>query len=151
MFTPVVSTPMRVVYNRSINTSMEAVFNAWADPSLLRLWIAPTKDHIVTVSRHELREGGEYCINMLNQRKEKLHVFWGNYRKVEPPHLLSFTWNWEECSLYLGETVATLQLEDIGGRTELTLIHEEFASEDMRNRQSREWGDALDRLAKLLT
>jgi uncharacterized protein YndB with AHSA1/START domain len=150
MFTPVISTPMRLVFNRSINTRMEAVFNAWTDPFWLKQWIAPSKEHIVSVSRQELREGGEYCINMINTRKKKLHSFYGVYRKFDPPHHLVFTWNWEECSLHMGESVARLELEDVGGRTELTLIHEEFPNEEIRNRQSREWGEALDRLAKVL-
>lgn len=86
--------------------------------------------------------GGRYLIVMSDGTREIPHE--GEYLRVEPPHLLSFTWNSEPA----GSTVVTVRLSAVsGGHTRLVLTQERFATAEARDGHRNGWGRILARLA----
>jgi uncharacterized protein YndB with AHSA1/START domain len=75
----------------------------------------------------------------------------GEFRDVEPPARLAYTFRWEEPTPDDRETVVTLSLRDLDASTELSLVQGAFATEERRALHERGWTEALDRLEELLS
>lgn len=72
----------------------------------------------------------------------------GEYRLIEPPSRIEFTWQWD------GETEVTtvaVLLDAHPDGTELTFIHSGFADTTTRDDHVQGWSDCLDRLTAHLT
>ena len=79
-----------------------------------------------------------------------MSVVSGTYREIVPPERLVFTWAWEEdVSTHRAghESIVTVTLRAVGGRTELTLRHERLES-DFVPRQPRPGLERLPRQAR---
>jgi uncharacterized protein YndB with AHSA1/START domain len=127
----------RLRLTRTLGAPVERVWRAFTDPARLAAWLWP--ERAGTVAEIDLRPGGLYRID---GRAAGFGVT-GEYRIVEPPRLLVFTWQWA------GEeevTLVTLTLAAAGAGTELTLVHEQFASATVRDEHRQGWSDCLDRL-----
>ena len=48
------------------------------------------------------------------------------------------------------ETLVTVTFRDVGGKTEMTLLHERFANTEARDSHSHGWTGSFDKLAELL-
>lgn len=71
----------------------------------------------------------------------------GVYREIAPPERLVFTHIWDDQDGIPGqETVVTVTLEDLDGKTRLTLHQALFASVASRDGHSGGWSEALERL-----
>jgi uncharacterized protein YndB with AHSA1/START domain len=64
-----------------------------------------------------------------------------------PPERLVFTWEW--VSAAERESRVTVFIKPRDGDTELTVIHEQFFDEAVRNNHRWGWGGALDKLETL--
>ncbi len=83
------------------------------------------------------------------------YIVGGEYREVNPPEKLVFTWIWEEMPLDISDwappvTLVTVEFFDCDGATEIVLTHEQFPDERMRDEHNNEWGGCIDRLAQYL-
>lgn len=134
---------------RTFNASREAVFHAWTDPIALGKWFRPNPAFETPEAEVDLRVGGSYRFTMQAPDGEQFKGF-GTYREIEPPRKLVFTWNWEDSVIEPTETLVTLELRDLGGKTELTLRHEGFSSENAREQHGHGWAGCLDNLQTLL-
>ena len=56
----------------------------------------------------------------------------GQFREVEPPARLSFTFAWEDPDPDDVETLVELSFEDVGGSTEVGLTQGSFKTEERR-------------------
>jgi uncharacterized protein YndB with AHSA1/START domain len=61
----------------------------------------------------DLRVGGRYRLGMTGP-DGKTHVAVGVYRDVHRPVRLAFTWDWEEPTNRVGETLVTVEFKDAG-------------------------------------
>ena len=52
--------------------------------------------------------------------------------------------------LFRSETLVTVEFRDLGGSTEIVLIHERFSNLEEREKHSHGWTGCLDQLAKIL-
>ena len=144
-------TTLRV--RRVIKAPRERVFRAWTDAEQLERWFLPVGGS----SRVELdvRVGGRFRITMLQPfarhvlRMKPWHCV-GTYLEVEPPERLVFTFTWEGAPWDLGESLVTVELRDLGGATELELLHERNRNRRVRAFHSSGWGFVLWRMARLL-
>jgi uncharacterized protein YndB with AHSA1/START domain len=86
----------------------------------------------------------------------------GEFRRVEPPHLVVFTWGFADdgaasrtkggeassaSAMPAGSTRVTITLDDEDGGTRLTLRHENLPSEELRTGHEVAWNTYLPRLA----
>src|SRR5262245_19879042 len=133
--------PHRLVVRRYIRATPEEVFSAWTDPNSIAEWMCPG-----TVRRSDaqldVRVGGKFRITMQNPDSETEHT--GEYRVVEPPSKLVFTW----ISVHTDNqpTLVTVELLPVGRHTEMILTHENFVKETAVPKHQKGWTDIADKL-----
>ena len=105
----------------------------------MREWMSPAGEAEAEV---DLRVGGAFRVTMKGQGLTIDHH--GQYREVDPPRRLVFTW----VSRYTGAepSLFTVDLEPAGGGTELRIVHERLP-EDVAEALGGGWAAMLDRLA----
>jgi uncharacterized protein YndB with AHSA1/START domain len=75
----------------------------------------------------DLKVGGRYRLAMTSP-DGKAHVAIGEYKDVQRPARLAFTWDWEDEASRVGDTLVTVELNAVGDDvTEVVLTHERFA------------------------
>lgn len=132
---------------RTFDAPAEQVFEALRDPELLRQWAAPDEHRTVAVEM-DFREGGSYRRRM-RFPDGSAHVLSGEYRKIDPPRRLVYTYRWETMPAAL-DTLVEIDLVERAGRTELRLVHSGFEAEETADDHRGGWESCLDQLAKLL-
>lgn len=133
---------------RTFTAPRDRVFRAWTDAGELSRWFAPSDEYTTKVIALDVRVGGRYRVEM-HSPSGNVHIVVGTFREVRPPEKLVFTWAWEGKDM--GETLVTLEFHDRGGSTNLTLTHELFPTQELRDEHNRGWDGCLTRLAKLVT
>jgi len=136
---------------RMLDAPRERVFKAWTDPVQMSRWMGPGAIR-AEVTAMDARPGGGYAITMHGTPKG-MSVVRGVYREIVPPERLVFTWAWEEDTVTHRaghESVVTVTLRDVGGRTELTLLHERLESPASRDSHAEGWTGCLDKFGPYL-
>jgi uncharacterized protein YndB with AHSA1/START domain len=149
MATVTPTTETTLVLRRTFAAPQSKVFHAWTDPRHLKRWFAPSDDFEVSVAEVDLRVGGKYRIGMKPADKEETYIVIGEYREIDAPRRLVYSWAWEG-DQETGETIVTVEFRAVGAGTELMLKHEFFPNPDARRRHEEGWSGCLDRFARLL-
>jgi uncharacterized protein YndB with AHSA1/START domain len=123
-------------------------YRALTDPKELAKWWGPRGFTIPSVD-FDPSVGGTYRIAMHPPEGDLFHLS-GEFRGVDPPARLAFTFRWEPPDPDDRETLATLSLEERGGETEVQLIQGRFATEERLAIHEGGWTDSFERLAELL-
>jgi uncharacterized protein YndB with AHSA1/START domain len=134
---------------RVLPAARPVVFAALTEPEELAKWWGPAGFTAPGVDV-DLRVGGAYRIAMQPPDGELFHLA-GEYRDVDPPALVSYTFRWEEPDPDDRETLVTLSLGDLGESTELRFTQGPFATEARRALHEQGWTDGLERLQQLLS
>jgi len=135
-----------IVITRVLDAPRELVFEAWTRPEHLARWFGPhgfSAPDIVA----DVRKGGAWraCIRSPEGTDYWMH---GVYREVVPPERLVFTHIWEEGHSSPGhETLVTVRLDDLDGKTKLTFHKAVVESLAERISQGQGWSECLHRLA----
>lgn len=137
-----------IIKKINIDAPVSKVWKALTDPESLGQWITMPNNIIPVI-------GGEFMFEA-ESRDE-----WGNWDKMIkckvteliPEKKISYTWASE---LIKGETLVSFELNDIKGKTELTLTHSgwENLSEDQakwKESHNKGWRDLLSRLEQSLS
>ncbi len=139
---------VKLVIRRRYAASRERIWSAWTDPEETKN-IHPA-EMTVPDFQCDFRVGGSYRLTMQRPDGEK-YIAKGVYREIQPPERLVYTWTWEEDTPQEErETLVTLELRDLGGKTELVLTHDGLASEESREAHNGGWGQTLDSLGKIV-
>ena len=125
------------------------VFKACTEPDELAKWWGPRGFTAPSIEL-DLRVGGTYRIAMQPPDGDLFHLS-GEFREVDPPARLSYTFRWEPPDRDDQETVVTLSFEDLGESAELLFEQGVFATESRRALHEQGWTDALDRLEELMS
>ena len=125
------------------------VFTMHVDPNQLARWWGP-KGFTVPDLELDLRVGGAYRIAMQPPEGDRFFLT-GEFRRVDPPAHLAYTFRWEPPDADDVETVVAISLEDLGGSTHLGITHGPFATEARRALHEQAWTETLDRLHELIT
>jgi len=131
---------------RRFNASPAKVFAAWTDPDKMKHWMGPAQVKAVRAET-DLRRGGRYSIMMLTSAGEN-HDVSGVFREVIENERLVYTWSWK--STPERESLVTVTFKDDAGGTLLTLTHEQFFDEAVRDSHQGGWNGALDKLEKFI-
>jgi uncharacterized protein YndB with AHSA1/START domain len=127
-----------------IRADRETLFRAWTDPAeLVHWWRMEENGWSFAGASIDLRVGGRFRLGMTNP-EGKTHVAVGEYREIDRPNRLSFTWDWDDPDSALGETLVTVEFNDAGaGATEVVLTHERFADPNRVSRHEQGWMQLL--------
>lgn len=142
--------------NRSLENSLritrlfqatpEKVFEALTRPEQMSRWCAPS-DEYSTSAEVDLRVGGQYRIEMTHA-SGSVHTAVGEYREVTPPKRLVYTWSWEDGAVK--DSLVTVELRELDGGVELTLVHEQFTDAEQSAKHEQGWAGCLNRLEAAL-
>jgi uncharacterized protein YndB with AHSA1/START domain len=141
--TETTATSLRI--SRIIPAPIEKVFEAWTKPEILSKWAAPEGINHITYDV-DLRVGGAYTLVMRSDEGE-LHTAVGEYREIDRPHRLVYTWDWKEDGYRMDvETLVTVEMKSVGDATEVLLTHELFPAEEAVAGHGEGWTSCLNRL-----
>ena len=146
--TSVETKPRAVVLRRVFHAPPALVFDAFTKPDMLKEWWGH-EDSTTPVAEVDLRIGGAYRFEMVGKAGEP-YALAGEFRVIEPPHKLAYTWNWVEGGPFKGETLVTLEFNDHADGTELVLTHEGFDDPKIRDLHDQGWSSAFNSLDRYL-
>jgi uncharacterized protein YndB with AHSA1/START domain len=136
---------------RTFDAPRERVFDAWTNPEVLRRWWAADPEWDTPLAEVDLREGGRLRLSMHDPSSGAVHSGGGVYTEIRPPERLAYTWAWEdESNAGPGsqETLVTVDFDEDGGRTTVTLTHSGLPSEESRDNHEHGWGACFDNLER---
>lgn len=138
---------MELTLKRTIPASRDAVFDAWLDPETLSQFMTPGPEMTVPKVEVDGRVGGKFLVVMKSGEKEIPHH--GEYREIDRPRRLVFTWLSPFAD---GDSEVTLTFRESGPQqTEITLTHRGFADEETRSRHEGGWTAIVAKLASVLS
>ena len=126
---------------RLIDAPVQRVFDAWMQRAQWAAWIGP-EGMKCEVPEMEPRVGGRYRIIMNMSDGSTLPVI-GTFQTIDAPHLFAFTWKWEGGE---HDSLVTISLRDVGGKTELTLRHDGLLTAENVEGHGKGWSSALNKL-----
>jgi uncharacterized protein YndB with AHSA1/START domain len=124
------STSDTIVQEITIKGSAERIFEALTNPDQRVRWWGAEGRFQTTHMESDLRLGGKWIMRGIGVGGKPFTVA-GEYRQIERPRLLVFTWlpSWQEDAT---ESTVRFDLEEKGGVTTVRLTHSGLASESSR-------------------
>jgi uncharacterized protein YndB with AHSA1/START domain len=134
---------------RVLPAAPAVVFGAFSDSSELAKWWGPEGFTIPSVE-FDPRVGAPYRIEMQPPEGDPFHLS-GEFRDVDPPARLAFTFSWEPPDPDDVETLVDLSLTELDGSTEATFTQGPFRTEARRSLHREGWTESFDKLERLLS
>ena len=128
--------------NKLIDASCKQVFAAWSQPEIMQQWLFPPKPQWHATVSNEFALGGHFSLAMIDG-KGTIYKHSGIYREIIAYQKIVFTWN----SDAVKDTLITVELLDISGKTQLTLTHEFFSDLKICETHQTGWQEILINLA----
>ena len=123
----------RLIQEIQIKAPASRIFGAITSPRELVEWWGVAGKFQVTEMESDLRPGGRWRMHLVSGSGTRSSVA-GEYREIDRPWLLSFTWNREQDDS--PETLVRWELDERKGLTTVRVIHSGFASDDQLQRNS---------------
>ena len=133
---------------RVIKADPDAVFRAFTEPEQMKQWFGP-EGVSIPIAEVDLAVGGRYHVRMHNEEENQDYNTRGVYKIIDRPRKLSFTWRWDEKDHDAGETLVTVEFNDLKGSTEVVVTHELFPDAEAKGGHEKGWISCLGRLEEL--
>ncbi len=129
-----------IVQEITIEASAKRIFEALTNPEERMKWWGAEGRFQVTHFDSDLRPGGKWTMRGIGMGGKPFTVA-GEYREIDRPRLLVFTWlpDWYENA---SESTVRWDLRENGGLTTVRLTHSGLTSEDSRS-SHRGWPQIL--------
>ncbi len=137
----------RLRITRVLDAAPPTVWRFLTEPDQLARWWGPAGFTSPRIDL-DLRIGGRYRIEMKPPDGDAFFLE-GEFRLVDPPSRLAFTFRWEDPDPDDQENVVTLSLTELGPKTELALDQGPFATEARLALHRGGWSDSFDKLTEL--
>mgnify|MGYP003939212867 CR=1 FL=1 len=121
----------------------------FTDPDELAKWFGPEGFSVGSLDS-DPRVGGTYRIEMQPPEGDPFYLG-GEFREVDPPGRLAFTFVYEEPDPDDVETLVELSFRDRGDSTEIAFTQGRFKTEARRQLHRDGWTDSFDRLAQVIS
>jgi uncharacterized protein YndB with AHSA1/START domain len=125
------------------------VFMAFSDSSELAKWWGP-KGFTIPSLEFQARVGEIYRIEMQPPEGDAFYLT-GEFREVDPPARLAYTFVWEDPDPDDVETLVDLSFRDLGESTEVAFMQGPFKTEARRALHRDGWTDGFDKLERLIS
>jgi uncharacterized protein YndB with AHSA1/START domain len=123
-----------IVQEVRIKAPAERIFATLTEPGeLLKWWTAPGKFKIVH-AECDLQPGGKWLMRVMSDSggEGRCSTVSGEYRTVEPPRLLTYTWIRENENY--PETLVRWDLDEKDGFSTVRVTHSGLITEELRRR-----------------
>jgi uncharacterized protein YndB with AHSA1/START domain len=138
------NTATSLIMKRTFPASCERLFAMWTTEELLKKWFCPSDGMTIPVAEADARVGGSYRIVMQN-KDGVTHSPSGVYEEVVANEKLVFSWKWANSDVITRVSIDFVAISD--SETEMTLTHEGFPENKMRDSHNEGWEGCLSRLA----
>lgn len=134
---------------RTFAATPEEVFDAWTSPEVLTRWWAAQPTWTSPGCEVDLRVGGRYVLRMRDENG-RVYAVGGEYREVNRPRRLVYTWCWEGTDGPDPGAVSlvTVEFHPEADGTTVVLEHSGLASEQSRTGHETGWIGTLENLAR---
>jgi uncharacterized protein YndB with AHSA1/START domain len=140
---------------RLFDATRDRVFAAWTDPDGISQWLCRAPGYNTEHLQFEARVGGRYLIRNTSAAGD-IHNIRGEFREVQPPSKLVFTWGGTS-TLASGatppktdDTLVVLEFFERGTQTEVLLTHYGLPSDEVRADHMKGWNICFDNLEAIL-
>jgi uncharacterized protein YndB with AHSA1/START domain len=133
---------------RTFEAPVERVFAAWTSEEVLRRWLHGMPGWETPTAQVDLRVGGRIRIVMRDPSDGVEVGATGEYRVVEPPRRLVFTWVWDHDPD--NPQLIELELAEDDGRTVVRMTNSAIPTDGRLEDQKRGWHVCYDNLERLL-
>jgi len=134
---------------RALPAPPPVVFAAFSDPNELAKWWGPEGFSIPSLD-FDPRVGESYRIEMQPPEGDAFYLT-GEFREVDPPARLAYTFVWEDPDPDDVETLVSLSFRDLGESTEVGLTQGPFKTEGRHALHRDGWTDSFDKLERLFS
>jgi uncharacterized protein YndB with AHSA1/START domain len=141
------SGPATLRLERSFQAPVQAVFDAWTSPEVMRRWWHAGADWETPEAVVDLRVGGAVRVVMRNPHSGSEYGGGGSYVEIDPPRRLAFTWTWD------GETRETLieiGFEESDGVTTVSFAHSALRDTESVRMHEEGWSTCFGNLERVL-
>lgn len=124
-----------IVFERVVDASVDEAFALFTEPERLRRWQAVS-------AAVDLRVGGDFRLTVVPG-----NIAGGSFTEIEHGKRLVYTWGWrgEDHSPAVGESTISVEFEEVGGKTKVTMTHAGLDAEQAAS-HAVGWNHFLDRL-----
>jgi uncharacterized protein YndB with AHSA1/START domain len=129
---------------RVIAAAPSVVFAAFSTADELATWWGPEGFTVASLEFNP-RVGDSYRIEMQPPEGNPFYLT-GEFREVNPPARLAYTFVWEDPDPDDVETLVELSFRDLGESTEVILAQGPFKTEARRELHRNGWTDSFDKL-----
>ena len=134
---------------RVLPAAPAVVFEAFSDANELAKWWGP-KGFTIASLEFDPRVGESYRIEMQPPEGDRFYLT-GEFREVDQPARLAYTFVWEDPDPDDVETHVGLSFRDLGESTEIAFTQGPFKTEDRRALHRDGWTDSFDKLERLIS
>lgn len=142
------SGPFTLDITRLLPAPRAIVFAAFTDANELAKWWGPEGFTIPSLD-FDPRVGAGYRIEMQPPGGDPFFLT-GEFREVDRPARLAFTFVWDPPDADDVETLVALSFRDLGESTEVDFTQGPFSTEPRRALHRDGWTDSFDKLERLL-
>ena len=133
---------------RTFDAPVAQVFDAWTSEEVLRRWLHGMPGWETPTAEVDLRVGGRIRIVMRDPSDGTEAGATGEYRVVDPPRRLVFTWVWDDQPDR--PQLIELELSERDGRTMVSMTNSAIPTDGRLESQERGWQVCYDNLERLL-
>lgn len=133
---------------RELPAAPAVVFRAFTTPEELAKWWGP-KGFTAPSLEFNPRIGDSYRIEMKPPEGDPFYLT-GEFRELDPPRQLAFTFVWEDPDPDDVETLVELSFRELGESTEVVLTQRAFKTEARRELHRNGWTDSFDKLEQFI-
>lgn len=127
-----------LLITRVFDAPPDVVFELWSKPEHLRRWMGPEGFECPS-AEVDFRVGGRYR-GMIRSPEMGDSWFGGVYREILPNTRLAFTFAWSNTGPSAGiETLITISLAEVNGKTSMTFHQAPFLDAAARDRHVAGW------------
>src|SRR6266540_760071 len=134
---------------RVLPAAPSIVFGAFSDANELAKWWGP-KGFTTPSLEFDPHVGESYRIEMQPPEGDSFYLT-GEFREVDPPARLAYTFVWEDPDPDDVETLVDLSFRDLGESTEVAFTQGPFKTEARRALHRDGWTDCFDKLERLIS
>jgi uncharacterized protein YndB with AHSA1/START domain len=145
-----VTDPTAIRVERMFRAPAQEVFAAWTSPEMLRRWYGPGEDWDTPLAQLDLRVGGRLRVAMRAPDGEVVGGE-GEYREIDPPRRLVFTWTWDRPEAGEGAQLVEVDFTDNrDGTTTVVLTNRGLRDAESRESHRDGWDASFDILDRVL-
>ena len=135
-------------FKRVLPAASPEVFRLFADPDELARWWGPAGFSVPSLDFNPA-VGSSYRIEMQPPEGDAFYLT-GEFREVDPPTRLSFTFVWEPPDPDDVETLVELSFREADDATEVDFRQGTFKTEERRELHRSGWGDSFEKVEAIV-